>query len=256
MSFVLTSEQIAAINKHALAEYPKECCGLIASGIYFPAQNVATNPEQDFVIPAGLQVGLHAAGHKIEAVVHSHPNGPLYPSEADMKGQLEMGVPWALVTTDGEAVTRPEIWGDAVAIPPLIGRTFMHGIRDCYSLVRDVYRLGKEGMKTQSIEWPLDPILLPDFARNDGWWGDARALGQTLYDDNFRACGFRRITREKARPGDALLIKIRSQTANHAAVLMTDGTILHHLPMRYSAREPVAHWGAAADAWLHYEGVK
>ena len=256
MSFALTRDLIDTINKHAIDEYPKECCGVIADGVYFPSQNVAIDPKQDFVIPAALQVALHACGRVMQAVVHSHPNGPRYPSEADMRGQVKSGLPWVLVATDGEQVTYPEIWGDGLEIPLLVGREFMHGIRDCYSLVRDVYRLGKAGLAVQSIDWPLEPILLADFPRNDSWWGDAKTLNQTLYEDNFAAQGFKRITREDARAGDAFLLKMKSQTPNHAGVLLADGTILHHLPMRLSGRVPAGLWAHAADAWLRYEGVK
>ena len=256
MSFVLTRDMIDAINKHALAEYPKECCGIIADEIYFPAQNVSANPEQRFEIPAALQVALRNCGRTQQAIVHSHPNGPRFPTELDMKGQMLSGLPGVLVATDGETVTLPEVWGDGLDIPPLIGRMFMHGIRDCYSLVRDVYRLGKDGMTAQNLDWPLDPILLPDFARNDSWWGDNKTAGQTLYDDNFAACGFRRITLQDARAGDAFLMKIRAQTPNHSGVLMSDGTILHHLPMRLSGRVPAGTWAHGADAWLRYEGKK
>lgn len=249
----LTAELIAAINKHALAEFPKECCGLIAGGLYFPCQNIADDPQKDFVIAPGAQVAVVQSGRVIEAVVHSHPNGPLFPSEADMKGQLFTKLPWVLVATDGEKVSPPEIWGDGLEIVPVLGRSFMHGVRDCYSLVRDVFRLGKEGMAAQGIDWPFPSIILPDFARTDGWWGDTQKVNQSLYEDNFALAGFKRITREQARAGDAMLIKMRAKTPNHSALLLADGTILHHLPMRLSGRVAAGMWAHAADAWLRYD---
>lgn len=253
--FVLSPQALLDVRKHALAEYPKECCGLIVSGAYLPCTNYALDPEKDFEIPAAVQMGVRAKGLEIEAIVHSHPNGPLFPSESDMIGQISSGLPWVLVACDGERVSPPEIWGDNSAIPPVIGREFMHGIRDCYSLVRDVYRLGKTELAKQGVEWPLDPIVLPDFARNDGWWGEPNKPLQNLYADNFVKVGFKVIPRESVEPGDAFLAKIRSDNLNHSGLLLANNLILHHLPMRLSRREPAGQWARVADIWVRFVGV-
>lgn len=254
MSFVLSLEHITAIKAHALAEYPNEACGLIVDGEYMPCVNMATDPTKDFVIPAALQVTLRGLGKTIQMVIHSHPGGPRFPTATDMRSQIDSGVPWGLVATDGEIVSPVETWGFRDVPCPIIGREFMHGIRDCYSLVRDVYRLGKYRLADQGIQWPLESISIPDFAREDNWWGDARRPGETLYIDNFEKQGFVRIPLSEAKPGDGFLMKIRSQTLNHAGVLCSDGMILHHLPQRLSRREPAAIWGRAADVWVRYEG--
>lgn len=256
MSFELTHDLKSRISAHALAEYPSESCGIISDGLYFPSINAASDPTNDFIIPPGFQVQLHNAGRSIDAVVHSHPDGPAYPSDVDMRGQISMGLPWVIVNCTQNKIVTIEMWGGTVEPEPLIGRTFMHGIRDCYSLVRDAYRLGKDGMKAQDIDWPLDPVELPEYARKDSWWGDEKKLEQTLYVDNFLKAGFVRITREEARAGDGFIAKIRSKTPNHAAVLLGDGQLLHHLPTRYSRREPAGMWAHSADTWLRYEGVK
>ena len=77
-------------------------------------------------------------------------------------------MPWGIIPTDGERVGDPIMWGDQLPIAPLIGREFRHGTSDCYTLVRDAYRLGKDGMKEHGIDgWPLDPIQLPEVPRDD-----------------------------------------------------------------------------------------
>jgi len=254
MSFALTRANIDDINAHALRDYPKEACGLIVDGAYLPCFNYAADPAADFVIAPEIQVKIRSQGKKIDAVVHSHPNGPLFPSEQDMRGQLSTALPWVLVATDGVRVSPPEIWGDGVEVAPIIGRSFMHGIRDCYALARDVYRLGRDKLAVQGIDWPLEPVSFPDYPRADGWWGDAKKLGQTLYVDNFRKAGFVEIPREHARPGDGFLMRIKSLTLNHCGVLTSDGMIIHHLPGRLSLRTPAGIWARAAEIWVRYQG--
>lgn len=253
MSFALTHENIADIRMHALKEYPKESCGLIVDGRYVPCVNTAADPTKDFVIAGVVQARIMELGGKIQAIAHSHPDGPLFPSEIDMRSQITSGLPWCLVATDGKVAGPVEVWGNE-EIAPIIGRTFMHGIRDCYSLVRDVYRLGKDRLKEQGIAWPLEPIYLPEYPREDNWWGTKMEKKQSLYEDNFAKAGFVKIASEEARPGDGFLIKVNSQTVNHAAVLCEDQMILHHFPARLSRRQPAALWARAADVWLRYKG--
>lgn len=252
MDFELSPQNLIDIRKHALSEYPKEACGMIVSGGYLPCVNYAADPEKDFEIAAAIQIGVRAKGLVIQAIVHSHPGGPLFPTESDMIGQISSALPWVLVATDGQSVSSPEIWGEGVAVAPIIGREFMHGIRDCYSLVRDVFRVGKDALKTQGIDWPFDPILLPDYARNDGWWGEPKRPLQNLYSDNFVKVGFKEIPRENLQPGDCFLTKVRSDVLNHAGILLPGNLILHHLPGRLSRREPAGLWSRAAETWVRY----
>lgn len=56
-----------------------------------------------------------------------------------------------------------------VDVSKYIGRKFVHGSTDCYSLVRDFYK----------NEFGIE---LTDYARAEFWWNK----GQNLYMDNFR----------------------------------------------------------------------
>ncbi len=156
-----------ALKAHAIAEFPKESCGLIVAGAYVPCFNYAADPENDFKIAGEDFIG-HAPN--VQAVVHSHPNGPFYPSNRDMQGQLQTALPWFITATDGERASDPVQWGDRSDIPALVGRDFMHGITDCYSLVRDVFALGKDRLAEQGIDWPHEPIVMPEVPRDDNWW--------------------------------------------------------------------------------------
>lgn len=102
----------------------------------------------------------------------------------------------------------------------LVGKEFVHGSDDCYGIGRKFYR----------NNWGIE---LTDYARPDGWW-DA---GMNLYMDNFYAEGFRLVDEpiHKIKPGDALLVAVRSSVPNHAGYYLGDNKILHHLYGRLSA---------------------
>jgi len=103
---------------------------------------------------------------------------------------------------------------------PLIGRSFVYGVLDCYTLVLDYYQreLG---------------ITLPYYVRDDayGWW----ERGQNLYAERFAEAGFMAVN--TPQPGDVILMQVQSDVANHAAVYLGDGVILHHLVKQLSRRD-------------------
>lgn len=244
---ILSPETAEAIRQHALREYPKESCGLVVAGAYQPCFNYADDPLTQAVISRQDYV---RAGDALEAIVHSHPNGPIWPSAADMRSQIATAVPWIIVGTDGERCAKFTMWGDSLPIQQLIGRSFMHGVSDCFSLVRDAFRLGKDALAAEGMEWPFEAMPFPDVPRDDDWWG----AGQDLYRDALGPRGFREINISEVRPGDGFLCKIRSDKLNHAGLYVGNNLILHHLPFKLSRREPFGLWGRAADMWVRYEG--
>ena len=77
---------------HAVRECPKESCGLIVNGNYWPCVNIAKDPTADFAIDPRAYLGAQMSG-VIEAVVHSHPlDTP--PSELDIGVCKRLGVIW------------------------------------------------------------------------------------------------------------------------------------------------------------------
>lgn len=104
----------------------------------------------------------------------------------------------------------------------LVGIPFKHGSTDCLGLVRHFYK------DNFGIE-------IPDYARADDWWNK----GQNLYMDLYPENGFYPIDVpiRDWRPGDLLLMGIQSNVANHAAVIVDDGMLLHHLWGRLSTLE-------------------
>lgn len=229
------------IRAMALAAFPNEGCGLITEKGFRVVKNIAANPREEFEI--SVQDLAQGYAEKLLAIVHSHPHGPDCPSQADMEMQLLGDVPWVLLSTDGKACTTPFIMGDQAPIPPLVGRSFRHGVTDCYSLIRDYYRLERN-------------IILKEFPRDWEWW----KKDQELYQKGFIEAGFRRIIEEELRPGDVFLAQLRSNTPNHGGIYLGNGLILHHLTStqavdisRVSQREPIHRWKKYVTHWLRYE---
>lgn len=256
----LFAEAFEAAKKHAREAYPLESCGFIVGGAYIRCENVAAHPDTHeadnrdcgcqlcaFEISSKVYRHYLQTG-KLQMVVHSHPDGPLFPSRADMESQLQMDLPWAIIATDGDRVGPPLVWGADTPVPPILGREFMHGVTDCYSLIRDTYRLGREELAKQDIDWPFEPIELPEQARDDAWW----EAGEDLYMRNFERAGFIEVS--DPQPGDVFLLKIRSDQFNHGGLLVGGGMIMHHLPERLSRREPAGIWGRQIEKWLRYKG--
>jgi len=238
----MLDEHHAQLAREAAAAYPHEAAWLITPGECRQVANVAEDPRATFRVAKRDLAAAHGRG--LLAIVHSHPNGPDCPSEADMRGQLASGVPWGIISTDGERCLPPFWWGDQAETPPLVGRGFRHGVTDCYSLIRDYYRL------------ELD-IVIPEFPRSWEWW----RAGQDLYRDGFGQAGFRRIESADARPGDVFLAQLRSPVPNHGGILLEGGLALHHKTgklavdaTRLSMREPIARWLPHITHWLRHSG--
>lgn len=204
---------------HAKEEYPRESVGFFyvhkGKMRYHAAVNIS--PEKDrFMVSAEETAQVEAKG-EIVALVHSHPDTSPLPSLLDQSAHAVSGLEWVIIgLIDGVAdVHTMPAMTEAV---PLMGRTFIHGVTDCYTFIRDWYKQ----------EFSLD---LPDFARADKWW----ELGQNLYVENFEAAGF--VAVDDMQYGDVLLMTIGASVANHGAVYVGDGLIEHHLYSRLSCRE-------------------
>ena len=216
---------IDSIKKHALSEYPRESCGLVAGHRYHRCENVHEDPENHFRISA-QQFGRVCIEHgDIQAVVHSHPDGPDYPTVADQREQILTGFTWGVtVVSKGEVALDPWWWGDSVPIAPIDCRRFRHGIHDCFGLVRDWIRLNLG-------------VVVPNVVRGYEFWRQ----GSNTLIENYKSAGFV-IIDELEKPGDCAIFKIRSQVPNHCAVYIGDDTFLHHFPDRLPQTGIVGRW--------------
>ena len=120
---------------------------------------------------------------------------------------------------------------------PYVGREFVHGVVDCYTLVRDWYA------REYSIE-------LRDYHRRDQWWDH----GENLYVENFEKEGFYKISVGDVQRGDLILMNLVSPVPNHAAIYMGDQQVLHHVQGRLSSRDVYGgYYGKSTACALRHE---
>ena len=227
----LNDKTLQDFEAHVLACYPEEACGLVVNDEFVPCKNVHETPLTDFRIDGPELVAARSRG-ELQAVLHSHPysatqhheSPPEWPSTADMQCWLGDDVPWGIVATEGQGLTRM-VWLDEANPEPLVGREFIHGINDCYSVVRDWFRIERG-------------ITLKNFPRGFGWWN----TDQNLYAKNFAIAGFEEIPLEQIQIGDCLLMHIGSGVIRHAAVVTGHNEITHHMFHRLSGVDSLSKW--------------
>ena len=247
---------LAGIKAHALAEFPRECCGLIVTAgrreVYRPCRNLAQGLEQ-FRMSAEDWADAEDAG-RVLAVVHSHPDHTAEPSDADRAACEATGLPWVIVSVREGAIADVHQFAPSGWTAPLLGRQFFHGVLDCYTLIRDWY--SREA-----------GIQLPDFDREDDWWNN----GEDLYMQGFAEAGFERIPDgAPLQPGDVVLMSVRSPVANHAGIYLggrplaeapglhpVPQAMLHHLYGRLSERVVYGgHWQEITRAVVRHKDFK
>lgn len=221
VELVRTMLAIAQQENELHPDRPLERCGVVVErdGVQklVECDNVHSEPHLQFRINA-VQWGRLMMSDNVVAIWHTHPNTPAAPSQADLVNLEKTGLPWHIVSGFdlSHSYTTPTGY-----VAPYEGRTFHHGILDCYALCRDWYRR------------ELD-IDLPDVDREDEWWN----RGGNLYVDQFTQHGFVEVAPtidvKNLKRGDGLLMQVASKVPNHGAIYLGDGTILHHIHGRLS----------------------
>tara|TARA_R100000426_G_scaffold19242_3_gene16797 strand:- start:273 stop:977 length:705 start_codon:yes stop_codon:yes gene_type:complete len=215
-----------AALSHAKVEDPKESVGLLLNvkgkERYYPCNNLSMTSYHCFILDPVDYVKADSLG-EITGIVHSHPITPPTPSQADLISCENSNLPWHIVNP------KTEQWGYCEPTgykAPLLGREWVWGITDCWSLVVDWY---KEEKKIQLRDWerPKNP---EDFLKDPMF---ERCAGATKFKELE--------PNEKLENGDLLFMSIMGNGLNHVAIFL-DGDVLHHLADRLSCREPYSPW--------------
>ena len=212
--------------EHAVEENPRESCGLLlikkGKEVYFRCQNLAIEPTDQFILSPEDWIEAEDQG-EVVAVVHSHPVTSPNPSEADRVACEKSDLKWWIVQPNLKQWGYCEPCGYKA---PLIGRQWVWGVTDCWSLVRDWY---KENLDIDLRDWER-PLTPEEFLKNP------------MFEQCAWRTGFRQLRpEEKLQKGDLLFMSIMSPGLNHVALFLGD-EILHHLADRLSCREPLSEW--------------
>lgn len=215
-----------AAAQHALDEYPRESCGLLVNEggqvVYVPCANIATANEKQFHMNPVDYVAAEMRGEVI-GLVHSHPDVAAAPSPADLVMCEASELPWHIIAVHKDVDTVRPVAASSFAPSgyrlPLLERPFVHGLIDCFTLIRDYY------------DYELN-IKLPNFEREDGWWN----TGQNLYMDQYHLAGFEE-ARGDIQVHDVIIMQIRALKPNHGGIYVGDTQILHHMYGRLSKRD-------------------
>lgn len=240
-----TQEHEDAFALIAMEAYPNEACAFVIDGKLVPVENVSQNPTEEFELSTEDSKKVI----KASLFIHSHPDGPHYPSEADMISQMSTAIPYGIITCTTDSTSKPLWVYDKSLEVDIEGRPFVHGIYDCYSLIRAYYKQSKG-------------VILPDFARDMNWWDASKSLSgeiippKNLYLDNFEKANFTKLKEDEIlEPGDVILMNIGTKDAVcHAAVYIGDGLILHHLRDRIARKDHAASWKKFYHTIVRYRG--
>jgi proteasome lid subunit RPN8/RPN11 len=216
---MITKQILEDVKTHANSSPKKEVCGVVVTAHrkskYVPCKNIAEQAEHFVIDPADYAAAEDSG--KIIAIVHSHVNQNPKPSQADLVGIETTKLPWLIMNTpvNTHTITFPSGY-----VADYVGRQFVHGIMDCYSIWRDWYQ------RELGIE-------MVDYPRQHQWW----LKGDDLYEANYKEAGFFEVPIEELRRHDIILMKVASPVQNHAAVYLGNNTMLHHVMDKISSKD-------------------
>lgn len=205
---------------HAKQEFPKEACGVLViknkRTSFIPCTNVHPCPHEAFECSEEAYK-LEDKGFTILAVFHSHTNGNKHLTETDKISMNSCQLPYIMCSLPSEEFDWLE---PTVEETPYKGRTYVGGIQDCYTLVRDYYRVEKQ-------------VILKDFSRCDRWWDRGMDV---LTNENFREAGFVKVALQEIEIGDVIVMQMGKKN-DHLGIYLGNQRFLHHCYNRLSCED-------------------
>ena len=226
------------IKKHAHEVAPEECCGIVyiqdKNLLIKKCQNVTKESKnEDFEIDDTDFIDCHNKG-EIIGIYHSHPESAAF-SEEDIFRAEEICLPFYLyaIKEDKFAIYYPSEY-----LPSYIGRPFIFGVNDCYTLVREYYRREfQTGLGDYDADFDYASKEVSNFEIN--WEKEGFCL-KTNYTD--------------IKKGDVLVFKINKSFPQHIGVYLGKNEFLHH-PLNSQSRIELLDglWAKSLVGYLRHQ---
>jgi proteasome lid subunit RPN8/RPN11 len=123
MKLQLRREQLEAIDKHALKNFPRECCGLLLGKLVGDFIKVEEVAEAENVLGSAVTFEIDSefvfkvidraeeSGRELIGIYHSHPNVPAYISSSDNEiMRLWPGVAWLVLSVTSQRVEERKVY--------------------------------------------------------------------------------------------------------------------------------------------------
>ena len=210
-------------KKYAKEQAPEEVCGLLAiikgKETFWPCKNLAEGKHEFFILDPDDWAECEDTG-EIIGVIHSHPVGAAIASEADKASCEHIGFPYYIysINQDHWLCIEPTGW----KAPTLIGRKFIWGKYDCWSIVTDWFKETKD----INIKYWERPKRIKDFINNPEFEFALPKLNFVRQSNN-----------KNIQVGDVLLFQSVTGNLDHVAVYIGDNMILNHNIKALSCRE-------------------
>ena len=213
-----------SFKNYAKKQAPDEACGLLAiikgKETFWPCKNLAEGKFEFFILDPDDWAECEDTGEVI-GVIHSHPVGAATPSDTDRAACEHLGFPYYIYSIEHDHWEQfePSGW----KAPSLIGRRFIWGKYDCWSIVTDWF---KESKNINIRYWPR-PKRIKDFISNP-------YFEKVLTESNF----IKQKSTDDIKIADVLLFQSFTGNLDHVAVYIGDNMILNHNIKALSCREP------------------
>lgn len=184
-------------------------------------RNAASDRRNSFLLDlvghTSVEDSILGSGGELIAVLHSHVYSGPELSSLDSCAMEDSNLMWAIYSVSKDT------WGFYTGpqyCAPLLGREYIAGKQDCYTLVQDWIRqeYGKN---------------LPNFDRDDKWWKNPN---KNIIEEHMRGVGLS-LVGGCLRRGDILLLSMARKKIDHLAIYEGGGVILHQVDGHPSKRE-------------------
>ena len=209
--------------QYAKKKAPEEACGLLAiikgKETFWPCKNLAKGKFEFFILDPDDWAECEDTGEVI-GVIHSHPKGAATPSDTDRAACEHLGFPYYIYSIEYAhwESFEPSGW----KAPSLIGRKFIWGKYDCWSIVTDWLKENKN----INIKYWERPKRIKDFRNNPEFEFALPKLNFIKQSNN-----------KDIKIGDVLLFQSVTGNLDHVAVYIGDNMILNHNIRALSCRE-------------------